>query len=110
MHSIRADVTNRQILSTLPAPSALSSPIFDASCLPDILRERPTSAPVKTYAVAYMSTKTHSFEYTRKVLAKLNEQARAEVARLGGNVGVEKILDMLVVRDEESDRALEPNV
>ncbi|KAL8284194.1 hypothetical protein RQP46_004943 [Phenoliferia psychrophenolica] len=85
VHSIRADSSNRQILN--------------------ILRERPESSSLKTYAVAYMETKTNSFEYTRNVLAKLNKQARDEVARLGGNPGVEKILDMLEVKEDGKDGA-----
>ncbi|KAK4706131.1 geranylgeranyl diphosphate synthase, type III, partial [Phenoliferia sp. Uapishka_3] len=88
VHSIRADSTNRQILN--------------------ILRERPTSASLKTYAVAYMSTKTNSFEYTRNVLTKLNQQAREEVAKMGGNPAVEKILEMLVVKEDVEDVPVPP--
>ena len=68
----------------------------------DILRERPTSASLKTYAVAYMATKTNSFEYTRNVLAKLNQQARDEVAKLGGNPGVEKKIGRASCRERVS--------
>ncbi|KAK4057999.1 hypothetical protein OIO90_000738 [Microbotryomycetes sp. JL221] len=79
VHAIRADTSNRQILN--------------------ILRERPSSPSPKAYAVSYMTQRTKSFEYTRQVLDKLMSQARREVERLGGNVGVEKILDRLVVKD-----------
>lgn len=48
-----------------------------------------------------MDSQTNSFQYTRDVLAKLMGQAREEVERMGGNKGVEKILDALVVREEE---------
>ncbi|GAA5838282.1 hypothetical protein JCM9279_003187 [Rhodotorula babjevae] len=75
VHAIRADTTNRQLLN--------------------ILRERPSSPGPKTYAVSYMETRTGSFAYTRDVLRRLMQQARAEVARLGGNAGVEQILDKL---------------
>ncbi|KPV78322.1 uncharacterized protein RHOBADRAFT_10877 [Rhodotorula graminis WP1] len=75
VHAIRADTTNRQLLN--------------------ILRERPSSPGPKTYAVTYMETRTGSFAYTRDVLRRLMVQARAEVARLGGNAGVEQILDKL---------------
>ena len=44
-----------------------------------------------------MDTRTKSFEYTRKVLSSLMKQARDEVERLGGNKGVEIILDKLAV-------------
>lgn len=67
----------------------------------DILRERPSSPSPKAYAVSYMSQHTCSFAYTREVLRTLTAQARAEVARLGGNAGVEAILDRLVVKDGE---------
>lgn len=46
-----------------------------------------------------MDQHTRSFAYTRDVLRSLTAQARAEVARLGGNRGVEAILDRLVVND-----------
>ncbi|GAA5916861.1 hypothetical protein JCM8208_001936 [Rhodotorula glutinis] len=75
VHAIRADTTNRQLLN--------------------ILRERPSSPGPKTYAVSYMETRTGSFAYTRDVLRRLMAQARAEVERLGGNAGVEQILDKL---------------
>jgi geranylgeranyl diphosphate synthase type 3 len=44
-----------------------------------------------------MEQHTHSFEYTREVIAKLDVQAREEVARLGGNAMLEQILDALKV-------------
>lgn len=47
-----------------------------------------------------MTTVTNSFEYTRQVLEKLTEQARAEVKRLGGNVGVEAIMEKLRIVPE----------
>jgi geranylgeranyl diphosphate synthase type 3 len=47
--------------------------------------------------VEYLKTKTRSFEYTLGVLEKLENQARAEIARLGGNVGLERIIDALHV-------------
>jgi geranylgeranyl diphosphate synthase type 3 len=41
--------------------------------------------------------KTRSFEYTLSVLVNLERQARAEIARLGGNEGLEVIMDFLHV-------------
>ncbi|EGU13294.1 Farnesyltranstransferase [Rhodotorula toruloides ATCC 204091] len=81
VHSIRSDTSNRQILN--------------------ILRERPSSPGPKEYAVSYMETRTGSFAYTREVLRKLTQQARDEVARLGGNRGVEAILDKLVLEEPQ---------
>ncbi|KAM0793283.1 hypothetical protein ACM66B_000744 [Microbotryomycetes sp. NB124-2] len=79
VHAIRADTSNRQILN--------------------ILRERPSSPSPKSYAVSYMTRRTKSFEYTRRVLESLMSQARREIERLGGNVGVEKILEKLEIKD-----------
>ncbi|KAK9899189.1 terpenoid synthase [Cystobasidium minutum MCA 4210] len=75
VHSIRADTSNQRLLN--------------------VLRQRPTDIELKTYAVTYMDSHTHSFEYTRQVLDKLDEQARAEVDRLGGNPGLTKFLDRM---------------
>jgi len=75
VHSIRADSSNRQILN--------------------ILRARPKDVDTKAYAVKYMDEVTNSFEYTRKVLDRLMLDARGEVAKLGGNEAVGKILDKL---------------
>lgn len=52
-----------------------------------------------------MTTVTNSFEYTRKVLETLTQQAREEVDRLGGNKGVEAILEKLKIVPED---AIEP--
>lgn len=49
-----------------------------------------------------MTETTNSFAYTRDVLRRLMTQAREEVERLGGNKGVEKILDALVVKESIS--------
>ncbi|BGP12566.1 hypothetical protein JCM10213_004848 [Rhodosporidiobolus nylandii] len=81
VHAIRADQSNRQIMN--------------------ILRERPSSPGPKTYAVSYMTSKTRSFAYTRAVLRTLTEQAFAEVARLGGNKGVEAILKKLELEEPQ---------
>ncbi|KIO18432.1 hypothetical protein M407DRAFT_16246 [Tulasnella calospora MUT 4182] len=79
VHSVRADTSNRQILN--------------------VLSKRPGTPTMKRYAVNYMRDRTASFEYTRGVLDKLDQQARAEVARLGGNPKLEAILDALQVKD-----------
>ncbi|KAG8899164.1 geranylgeranyl pyrophosphate synthetase [Tulasnella sp. 403] len=78
VHSVRADTSNRQILN--------------------VLAKRPTTPTMKHYAVNYMRDRTKSFAYTLDVLTKLDLQARAEVARLGGNPKLEAILDALQVR------------
>lgn len=60
-----------------------------------MLRQRPTDIELKTYAVTYMDSHTDSFTYTRQVLERLDEQARVEVERLGGNPGLTKFLDRM---------------
>ncbi|KAK4054936.1 hypothetical protein OIV83_000860 [Microbotryomycetes sp. JL201] len=104
VHAIRADTSNRQILSkltSLPWRSFATFADFQnrGASRSDILRERPSSPSPKSYAVSYMAQRTKSFEYTRRVLESLMRQARAEVARLGGNIGVERILDKLEIQD-----------
>lgn len=47
-----------------------------------------------------MTEVTDSFTYTRSVLTKLMVQAREEVTKLGGNKGVEKILEALDIKEE----------
>ncbi|CEQ38696.1 SPOSA6832_00146, partial [Sporobolomyces salmonicolor] len=105
VHAIRADQSNRQILSTSCPLAHLSSlPALTFSPWADILRERPSSPSPKTYAVSYMTTKTRSFAYTRDVLRSLTRQAFDEVERLGGNRGVEEILKRLELEDPVGER------
>ena len=44
-----------------------------------------------------MNDKTHSFEYTREVLKRLEKQARDEIERLGGNEGLSRFLSKMSV-------------
>ncbi|KAJ7662044.1 isoprenoid synthase domain-containing protein [Mycena polygramma] len=78
VHSINADTSNRQVLNSL--------------------RQRPGTPTLKVHTISYLEKHTHSFEYTLAVLQNLENQTRAEVARLGGNKALEKILDLLSVR------------
>ena len=77
IHAIRADPSNRNILS--------------------ILKQKPTQPEVKKYAVEYMDTKTGSFAYTRAVLATLQKTAHDQVTAHGGNPLLSKILDLMKV-------------
>lgn len=77
----------------------ITRPPFDP--LLDVLAKRPSTPTMKRYAVNYMRDHTSSFAYTREVLAKLDRQARDEVARLGGNKGLEAILDALQVLTDD---------
>lgn len=63
----------------------------------DILKQHTTSDDIKLYCIQYMRDETHSFEYTRAILQKLDLDARKEIEKLGGNKGLIAILDRLRV-------------
>ncbi|KZT03955.1 terpenoid synthase [Laetiporus sulphureus 93-53] len=77
VHAVRADMSNRQVLN--------------------VLQKRPTTPTLKHHTVAYLRNHTKSFDYTVGVLRSLEKQIRSEIARLGGNKGLEKIMDALHV-------------
>lgn len=77
VHGIRQDPNDRQIIS--------------------VLQKRPKSPTLKNHVVSYLKESTHSFDYSLGVMRSLERQARAEVARLGGNTLLETILDKLRV-------------
>jgi len=79
VHGINADKHNRQVLNTL--------------------QKRPRTPTLKRHAISYLDKHTESFSYTRSVLRNLEQQVRAEVARLGGNKGLEAIIDALTLKD-----------
>ncbi|KAF5353052.1 hypothetical protein D9758_008790 [Tetrapyrgos nigripes] len=81
IHGIQADTNNRQILN--------------------VLQKRPTTPTLKSYTISYLKDHTKSFDYTLEVLRKLDIQTRAEIERLGGNVGLEKLMDMLWVEKKQ---------
>ncbi|XP_022188980.1 geranylgeranyl pyrophosphate synthase [Nilaparvata lugens] len=61
----------------------------------NILRQRTRDLDVKKYCITLLD-KFGSFHYTRETLQQLDEAARAEVSRLGGNPLMEAILDELL--------------
>jgi len=77
VHAVRADTSNRRVLN--------------------VLQKRPSTPTLKEHTVAYLRDHTKSFEYTISVLASLEMQIRQEIARLGGNGDLEKIMDTLHV-------------
>ncbi|KAH9819466.1 isoprenoid synthase domain-containing protein [Melampsora americana] len=77
VHAIRADSSNHQLMN--------------------ILRQKPTDIGTKSFAVSYMKDQTKSLQYTREVLACLEEQAIEEVTRLGGNPALESIFELMHV-------------
>lgn len=62
-----------------------------------VLQKRPITPTLKHHAIDYLRTKTKSFDYTLGVMHSLEQQARAEIARLGGNTKLEMMLDILHV-------------
>ncbi|KAH9928051.1 isoprenoid synthase domain-containing protein [Amylocystis lapponica] len=79
VHAVRADTSNRQVLN--------------------VLQKRPSTPTLKRHTIAYLEDHTKSFEYTKRVLRSLEQQTRDEIARLGGNAGLERIMDALHVDD-----------
>ncbi|KAI9068619.1 terpenoid synthase [Trametes sanguinea] len=77
VHGVRADASNRQILN--------------------VLQKRPTTPTLKKHTIAYLRDHTKSFDYTIGVMDDLEGQIREEIARLGGNAKLEKIMDSLHV-------------
>lgn len=75
------------------------SNLLDDWFAPDVLQKRPTTPTLKHHAINYLSTRTKSFDYTLGVLVSLETQVRNEIARLGGNEGLERIIDALSVKD-----------
>ncbi|GFG34577.1 hypothetical protein Cfor_06752 [Coptotermes formosanus] len=62
----------------------------------DILRQRTRDVELKKYCVTLLE-KFGSLSYTRNTLEELDAEARAEVAKLGGNPLLEKLLDDLQI-------------
>jgi hypothetical protein len=90
VHSIRHS-TNMRLLSMF----GLTLQTFTHCALTDVLKQRPTDEATKAWAVAYMRDETQSFEYTRKVVLQLKEQALQEIGRHGGHKMLERILDSI---------------
>ncbi|KAL1932211.1 hypothetical protein VTP01DRAFT_9267 [Rhizomucor pusillus] len=74
IHSIRADPNNRQLLN--------------------ILQKKSDSIELKQYALQLLE-RTNTFAYCRQFLADIEAKARKEIAELGDNEKLEKIIDML---------------
>jgi hypothetical protein len=62
----------------------------------NILKQRTEDAALKKYAIEELLEKqSGSFAYTRDRLKTIEKEARDEIARLGGNKGLEAVLDFL---------------
>ncbi|KAK2465616.1 hypothetical protein APHAL10511_002508 [Amanita phalloides] len=69
VHSIHADTSNRQVLN--------------------VLQKRPSTPTLKLHTIEYLRKHTRSFEYTLSVLATMERHVREEIAKLGGNTGLD---------------------
>ena len=65
-----------------------------AHALSDILKRKTDDEDTKRYAVQVM-TSTQSFQYTLDKLQVLAQQLRGQIAALGGNVYIDRIIDYL---------------
>ncbi|KAG1748626.1 isoprenoid synthase domain-containing protein [Suillus lakei] len=63
----------------------------------NVLQKRPKTPTLKHHAIEYLRDITKSFDYTLAVLTKLEQQARGELERLGGNPMLSALLDKLHV-------------
>ncbi|KAG1464357.1 hypothetical protein G6F56_005099 [Rhizopus delemar] len=80
IHAIRAEPNNRQLLN--------------------IISQKPTSVEVKQYALEIVK-RAGSFEYVRGFLQRKEKEALDEIARLGGNLVLEKVIHALSLENEE---------
>ncbi|XP_021200662.2 terpene synthase isoform X1 [Helicoverpa armigera] len=91
---------------SFPIIHAIRNPEGDKQVL-HILRQRTRDLEVKRYCITILE-RIGSFAYTRETLQSLDEEARREVARLGGNPHLEALLDDLL--SWRRDKPLENNV
>jgi geranylgeranyl pyrophosphate synthase len=61
----------------------------------DILRQRTHDVQLKEYCVKLLE-KFGSLSYTRQTLEEIDDEARAEVAKLGGNQMLQDLLDEML--------------
>lgn len=95
MHGVRADTSNRQLLSTTSCLPQVKVQISNEPL--DVLQKRPDSPTLKKHAISYLSERTKSFDYTLDVMAKLEKQIFDEISHLGGNEKLVKIMHTLHV-------------
>lgn len=68
----------------------------------NILKQRSNSIELKQFALQLLE-KTDTFNYCRDFLQVLEDEAREEIKMLGGNRMLEKIMDVLSIR--QADKA-----
>ena len=65
------------------------------------MQQRPTTPTLKVHTINYLRDRTKSFDYTLGIMEDLEAQIKAELARLGGNPKLEKIMQALHVERPE---------
>ena len=65
------------------------------------MQQRPTTPTLKVHTINYLRDRTKSFDYTLEIMEDLEAQIKAELARLGGNPKLEKIMQALHVERPE---------
>ncbi|KAH8239089.1 hypothetical protein KR032_000509 [Drosophila birchii] len=98
IHAVRSQKQDKQVLrkSNVLTPAKGSSQLINLGLKStDILRQRTHDIEVKKYCITLLE-KLGSFQYTRKVLETLDAEARAEVARLGSNPYMDRLLNKLL--------------
>lgn len=82
-------------------PTSVAGPLDSSYAVhTDILQKRPTTPTLKHRALSYLTHNTKSFEYTIGVLRNLERQTRDEIQKLGGNPGLEAIMDALHINED----------
>ncbi|KAH8262490.1 hypothetical protein KR026_008234 [Drosophila bipectinata] len=96
IHAVRSQKQDKQVLRKSSGLTlALLRPATHRLVSTDILRQRTHDIEVKKYCISLLE-KLGSFQYTRKVLETLDAEARAEVARLGSNPYMDRLLNKLL--------------
>ncbi|KAI9009324.1 geranylgeranyl pyrophosphate synthase [Phycomyces nitens] len=79
IHSIHADPNNRQLIN--------------------ILKQKSSAIELKQFALQLLE-KTDTFNYCRAFLTNIEKEASDEIAELGGNPKLEKIMTLLSIKDQ----------
>jgi geranylgeranyl diphosphate synthase type 3 len=69
----------------------------------DILRQRTQDVELKKYFITLLE-KFGSFSFTRHTLEELDAEARAEIAKHGGNPELENVLNELLTWKDRDDK------
>ena len=94
VHGVRANPSNRQVLSKSPPNICTRLWSLFTSCL-DVLQKRPTTPTLKKHVISYLANSTDSFTYTLSVMDTFRNKVISEIERLGGNPRLDAIVELL---------------